>query len=82
MRNLFGVEALMRHVYIDNVSLQPQIPKDELPPLLPRVRPVHAVVTVDVFIPGCPPSADTIHFALSELLAGRMPDFGTSVRFG
>jgi NAD-reducing hydrogenase small subunit len=82
MRNLFSVEALMRHVYIDNVSLQPQIPKDELPPLLPRVRPVHAVVTVDVFIPGCPPSADTIHFALSELLAGRMPDFGTSVRFG
>jgi NAD-reducing hydrogenase small subunit len=37
---------------------------------------------VDVFVPGCPPSADTIHFVLSELLAGRMPDFSGQTRFG
>ena len=72
----------MHRAYIENVTLQPQLPQESLPPLLPRVRPVHAVVTVDVFIPGCPPSADTIHFALSELLAGRLPDFGSGVRFG
>jgi len=82
MRNPFGVEAVLRHAYVDTAALQPQIPRDGLPPLLPRVCPVHAVVPVDVFIPGCPPSADTIYFALSELLAGRMPDFGTGVRFG
>jgi NAD-reducing hydrogenase small subunit len=82
LRNPLGVDAIMHRAYIENVSLQPQIPQESLPALLPRVRPVHAVVTVDVFIPGCPPSADTIHFALSELLAGRLPDFGSSVRFG
>jgi NAD-reducing hydrogenase small subunit len=82
MRNPVGVEAVLHRAYIENVTLQPQIPTESLPPLLPRVRPVHAVVPVDVFIPGCPPSADTIYFALSELLAGRRPDFGTSVRFG
>jgi NAD-reducing hydrogenase small subunit len=82
LRNPLGVEAIMHRAYLENVSLQPQIPQEGLPTLLPRVRPVHAVVTVDVFIPGCPPSADTIHFAMSELLAGRLPDFGSSVRFG
>lgn len=82
LRNPFGVEAVLHRAYIENVTLQPQIPQGEVPPLLPRVLPVHAVVTVDVFMPGCPPSADTIHFALSELLAGRRPDFGRHVRFG
>jgi NAD-reducing hydrogenase small subunit len=82
LRNPVGVEAVLRRAYIENVSLQPQIPTESLPPLLPRVRPVHAVVPVDVFMPGCPPSADTIYFALSELLAGRLPDFGAGLRFG
>jgi len=82
LRNPLGVEAIMHRAYIENASLQPQIPHQGLPPLLPRVRPVHTVVAVDVFIPGCPPSADTIYFAMSELLAGRLPDFGGGVRFG
>jgi NAD-reducing hydrogenase small subunit len=82
LRNPLGVEAIMHRAYIENVTLQPQIPQEDLPALLPSVRPVHAVVTVDVFIPGCPPSADTIYFAMSELLAGRLPDFGSGVRFG
>jgi NAD-reducing hydrogenase small subunit len=82
LRNPLGVDAVLRRAYLENVSLQPQIPTESLPALLPRVRPVHAVVPVDVFMPGCPPSADTIYFALSELLAGRLPDFGTGLRFG
>jgi NAD-reducing hydrogenase small subunit len=82
LRNPWGVDAVMRRAYLENASLQPQIPQESLPALLPRVRPVHALVAVDVFIPGCPPSADTIHFAVSELLTGRLPDFGSGVRFG
>jgi NAD-reducing hydrogenase small subunit len=46
------------------------------------VRPVHEVVKVDLFVPGCPPSADTIYFALTELLAGRVPALGDKTRFG
>jgi NAD-reducing hydrogenase small subunit len=82
MRNPFGVDAVLQHVYIDTATAQAQIPRQELPALRARVLPLHQFVNVDVFMPGCPPSADTIHFALSELIAGRRPDFGTGVRFG
>jgi NAD-reducing hydrogenase small subunit len=82
MRNPFGVDAVLHRAYIENASLQAQIPRTELPPLLRRALPVHAFVTVDVFMPGCPPAPDTIYFALSELVAGRLPDFGARVRFG
>jgi NAD-reducing hydrogenase small subunit len=44
-----------------------------VPRLLPRVQPVHEVVKVDYFLPGCPPSADTIHDFLMDLLDGRTP---------
>lgn len=82
LRNPFGVDAVMRRVYIENASLQQQVPKDEIPRLLPRSLPVHNFVDVDVFMPGCPPSPDTIYFALCELIEGRLPDFGGQVRFG
>jgi NAD-reducing hydrogenase small subunit len=82
LRNPFGVDAVLKRVYIENASVQAQVPKDELPRLLARSLPVHNFVDVDVFMPGCPPSPDTIHFALQELIAGRLPDFGSRVRFG
>jgi NAD-reducing hydrogenase small subunit len=44
--------------------------------------PVHQAVDVDLFLPGCPPSADLIHFVLSELLDGRSPDLAGRLRFG
>ena len=40
------------------------------------------VVNVDVFVPGCPPMAETIWFTVSELLAGRIPDLTGHTRFG
>jgi NAD-reducing hydrogenase small subunit len=43
---------------------------------------VHAVVDVDLFLPGCPPSADLIYFVLDELLEGRTPDTSTITHFG
>ncbi len=37
---------------------------------------------VDVFIPGCPPHADTIFYVVAELLEGRLPDLSAKTRFG
>ena len=82
MRNAFPVEAVFDLAYKENVSLQAQNPAQGLPVLLKRVRPVHEVVRVDLCVPGCPPSADTIHTVLSELLAGRTPDIAALTRFG
>lgn len=82
MRNPFGAPAILKRAYIENVTLHPHIPNRVVPPLLKRVRPVHEVVKVDVFVPGCPPSADTIFYVVSELLQGRMPDLTGRTRFG
>ncbi len=44
--------------------------------------PVHSVVPVDLFLPGCPPSADLIYFVLSELVEGRTPDLKDRLSYG
>ena len=61
------------------MTLNPQLPGPLVPRLLPLSRPVHEVVKVDVFVPGCPPSADLIHFVLDELISGRMPVYRRAV---
>ena len=54
-----------------------RVPSDpELPLLLDRVHPLHEVVKVDHFIPGCPPSADAIWKFLTDLIEGRTPRLG------
>jgi NAD-reducing hydrogenase small subunit len=82
MRNSFGVQALFDRAYRENTTLDAGTPDEVVPRLLDRARPVHEFVPVDVFVPGCPPSADTIHFALTELLEGRQPDLSAKTRFG
>lgn len=82
LRNSIGGEAVLQRAYLDHDLINPQIPTDGVPNLLPVVRPVHSVVKVDVFIPGCPPSAETIFYAVSELLAGRIPVLTGKTRFG
>jgi NAD-reducing hydrogenase small subunit len=82
MRNRFDAGAVLGRAYIENADGNAQIPRDDLPALRRRVLPLHQFVKVDVYIPGCPPPADAIHFALTELVAGRLPDFGAGSRFG
>jgi NAD-reducing hydrogenase small subunit len=82
MRNPFDVDCVLRRGYEENADTNRGAPKDNVPALLPRSRPLHEVVKVDVFVPGCPPSADVIDYVLSELLAGRTPELSGQTRFG
>jgi len=49
---------------------------------LKTVLPIHHVVHVDLFVQGCPPSADTIWYVLTELMNGRSPDPTRMTHFG
>jgi NAD-reducing hydrogenase small subunit len=82
MRNPFGVKAICDRAYRENTTLDAGVPDQVVPPLLPRAVPIHEVVQVDVFVPGCPPRADVIFYLLSELLEGRLPELSAKTRFG
>jgi len=82
MRNPFGVKAICDRAYRENVTLDAGTPDQVIPKLLDRAIPVNEVVPVDVFVPGCPPSADVILYVLTELVAGRQPDLSARTRFG
>jgi len=82
MRNAFGVQPVLERAYVDTVSILKPAPHSVIPALLDRVRPIHEVVPVDVFIPGCPPSADLIFETVEDLIAGRAPRLISEQRFG
>jgi NAD-reducing hydrogenase small subunit len=82
MRNPFPVTEVLEHSYIETATANQQIPTENIPALLPYVKPLHDVIDIDVFVQGCPPSADTIYYVLSELVAGRTPDLRDKTRPG
>jgi NAD-reducing hydrogenase small subunit len=73
--------AVLEKEFIENSDVNPQIPTD-VPKLLKKVRPLHEVVKVDYFIPGCPPSAGLISYVMTELLAGRTPNMEGRSKYG
>ena len=77
MRNQFDVSACLEESYIDGVGVEnPHIPDDpEIPLLLNKVHPIHEVVKVDYFLPGCPPSGDAIWTFLTGLLEHKSVSF-------
>jgi len=82
MRNPIPVKKLLERIYVEGVDAQPRIPTEGVPTLMKRAIPLHEVVKVDLFVPGCPPPASAIGFVLGELLEGRMPDLSTKVKLG
>jgi len=75
MRNMVGTQAALERAYLETEStVDGIIPNSsELGRPLDTVTGIDKVVKVDLFIPGCPPSADALYYAISELLAGRVP---------
>jgi NAD-reducing hydrogenase small subunit len=86
IRNPLGTALpVLERGYLELADLTPQIPDERgiIPRLLDRVVPLHQVVDVDAYIPGCPPPADRIRRALEQLLAGKTPHLeGSDIRFG
>ena len=78
-RNHFNLADVLGEVYRarPGLGLGSAIPNDpELPLPLNQVHPIHEVVQVDYFLPGCPPSADAFWNFLTDLMAGRTPQLG------
>ncbi len=88
IRNQLGAgndTQVLQRAYVENAQLLPRIPAlaGIVPPLLPRVRPVHEFVPVEYFLPGCPPPADRIKAFVASLLAGAAPALaGPQLKFG
>jgi NAD-reducing hydrogenase small subunit len=85
-RNVVGSpEVVLSRSYRELATLQPGLPAGPgvLPALTDRVRPVHQVVAVDYFVPGCPPPADRIRTVLEALVHGQAPKLeGRQLKFG
>jgi len=81
MRNQFDIKECLEEAYILGIGIEnPHVPNDvELPLLLDKVHPIHEVVRVDYFLPGCPPSADTFWKFLTNVISGNAIDFPYSL---
>jgi NAD-reducing hydrogenase small subunit len=87
MRNrLEGAEPVLRRGYLELADGSGQLPHAPglVPDLLERVLPLHELVPVDHYLPGCPPSATRIRAFLEPLLRGEPPlmEGAAMIRFG
>jgi len=88
MRNQLGLDNaddVLQRAYVENAQFNPVKPKADgiVPALLERVKPVHEVVSVEYFLPGCPPPADRIKAFMVQVLEGKTPKLeGTQLKFG
>jgi NAD-reducing hydrogenase small subunit len=86
LRNPLGSALpVLQRSYIELSDVNRGVPDEPgiLPRLLDRVQPVHAVVKVDVYMPGCPPPAGRIRATLEALLDGKMPVLeGREIKYG
>jgi len=73
MRNGIPIRECLEEAYLNCVTVDDKIiPNDpEIPMILDRVYPLHEIVKIDYYLPGCPPRADLIWEALTALLSGK-----------
>jgi NAD-reducing hydrogenase small subunit len=78
LRNMVPLSECLKEAFQTGPSVynpSGQVPNDaEIPLLLDCVYPAHEVVKIDAFLPGCPPSGDTLWSALVALLEDKPAD--------
>ena len=76
MRNTVPLRECLEEAYLNGPTVvDGVIPNDpDLPILTDKVYPCHEIVKIDYFLPGCPPSADTIWETLVALLSNKTVD--------
>jgi NAD-reducing hydrogenase small subunit len=86
LRNPLGpAEVVLKRAYVETADFQPGIPTEKgiVPPLLDRVLPVHQVVPVEHYLPGCPPPAERIKALLAQVLEGKVVQLtADQIKFG
>jgi NAD-reducing hydrogenase small subunit len=72
LRNRLKVDDLLNKVYQNGPGSVPRGLQEDgiIPALIPKVLPLHQVIKVDAFLPGCPPKPDHIWAVVSALLEG------------
>ncbi len=83
LRNVFSNsdKAVLEMAFVDTSEVNPRIPTG-VPKLLKKVLPLHEVVKVDYYVPGCPPPAELINYVITELLCGRVPNMEGRSKYG
>lgn len=76
-----SAQAVLNRAYVETADVQPQIPT-KVPTLLPKVHPLHEIVQVDFYIPGCPPPAGLINYVISQLLRGLPVNMDGKSKYG
>jgi NAD-reducing hydrogenase small subunit len=72
MRNRLDIKNVLAEVYSEGPGAAPPGPGtlDVMPVLLEKVVPLHQIIPVDIYLPGCPPDPERIWAALVALLKG------------
>ncbi|MBL1321490.1 MAG: NADP oxidoreductase [Methylophaga sp.] len=76
MRNVVPLEECLIEAYVDSPTAVEGAKKvipfhEDLPIITTKVKPLHEVVKIDYFIPGCPPDGDAIIKVLDDFVNGR-----------
>ncbi len=82
LRNSIPVSRLLERVYLHNTEGSRQIPTDSVPKLARNAVPLHEVIKVDVYIPGCPPPPAVIASVLTQVLDGSRVELPIIAKFG
>ncbi len=82
LANLWSRDAIIQTVYHESPStancdgVEPTSNGAALPALTETVRPLDQVVSVDYYLPGCPPTPALLAQAVTALLSGALPARG------